>query len=84
MKIIGVLLALVLVFLLGDCTTAPSQKADPQKGTDEYRIAIEGELPFDYLKPERKKEAEALGYKPGDKVRVYKPPDGEIRILPKK
>jgi len=42
------------------------------------------EVPFDILLPERQKEAIELGYKPGEGVWIFKPYDGDIRVVPKK
>jgi hypothetical protein len=79
--LLALTLALVLTFLLfgAGCATAPQQKKSP-----EVQISVDMEVPFDLLLPERQKEAIGLGYKPGEKVRIFKPKDGGIRIIPKK
>jgi hypothetical protein len=55
-----------------------------QRPSGDTKVSIDMEVPFELLKPERQKEAQELGYKPGEKVRIFKPEDGDIRIVPKK
>jgi len=85
MKTLIILLASVLIFLLIGCATTPQPQQKPQqRPSGGLEVSVDMEVPFELLKPERQKEAQELGYKPGEKVRIFKPKDGDIRILPKK
>jgi hypothetical protein len=79
--------------MLVGCATTPQPKQRPsgdttprlqQRSSGDTKVSIDMEVPFELLKPERQKEAQELGYKPGEKVRIFKPADGDIRIVPKK
>jgi len=81
MKKMIVLLASVLIFLLVGCATTPQPQKKP---SGDVKVSVDMEVPFDILLPERQKEAIELGYKPGEGVWIFKPYDGDIRVVPKK